>query len=79
MKFLALYYQSGGCDYTIGCGHLPVFLPEEVDTWEKARAWLDSDKDDTPFYCGKDRLDKVTLIEVSRMQEFHPDELDVEV
>ena len=40
MSFLAVLTESGGCDYTIGCGIAVEPIPEEVESLEAAEQWL---------------------------------------
>jgi len=68
MRYGVHYYQSGGCDYTIGCGHRFIILPDTVTTMEQAEAYVKSEGDDdySLGYFGVDRIDSATIVEISQ-------------
>lgn len=70
-RYLVVYYQNGGCDYTIGCGTRVVHLPEDCDSLEKAKEWLKSDKDEAVPYFGN-RIDSMVLYEIGDSIELNP-------
>jgi len=59
MKFLASLFQSGGCDYTIGCGHKTELFEaiNKEDAVQKA-------KELCAQYTGESRLSGMTIYEV---------------
>lgn len=70
--FAAYYEQTDGCDYTIACGKKLFFFPEEIDTYAKAINYLHTPDEWNilPIPDGDDRLDKVTIIEYSKIHPF---------
>ena len=68
MKYGVLLYQSGGCDYTIGCGFRFVVLPETVTNYEQACHYLANDEDSCLHAYGNP--DSFTLYEIGEKFEF---------
>lgn len=58
-----LYFQSGGCDYTIGCGYRFEELPESVDSFEKAKEWIVAEAEDSSIL---DLVNNIKIFEISR-------------
>lgn len=62
-------YQSGGCDYTIGCGQLLILLPESIQSMEEAIKYVTEDDGNggekgSLYYHGRDRVDKCVIHEI---------------
>lgn len=60
MKYIAVLKQSGGCDYTIGCGIEVI----EIDETERSGA-LDKLDEIVDDYKDTDGLESITLYEIS--------------
>lgn len=78
MKFIAVYFQDGGCDYTIGCGTVVKELPAKIKTYDQALEWLRNEDEGVGYY-GRDRIDNVTLYSIERKYDIGtPDQLFAE-
>ena len=65
-KYIAVLRQSGGCDYTIGCGIEVVKLDAESmdDAQRECEALLENN-----YWDVESRLDSITVHEVTRSSE----------
>ena len=64
-KFAVLFFQNGGCDYTIGCGQLFEFLPETLQSMEQAVQYvLEGEGEATLNYNGKNRIHSCQVFEI---------------
>ena len=64
MSRFAIYrYQSGGCDYTIGCGISLDYLPKKITTMEEAVEYVVDDEDEGDFDLHD--LDGCNILEIS--------------
>lgn len=67
MQWLLVLSQSGGCDYTIGCGYAfeTIEADNEQEARERAREYLDREGylDTSPF---SSKLDYVEMYELAR-------------
>lgn len=72
MKYILHLYQSGGCDYTIGCGH----AMHEIET-DSAYELRDRVKEEIKYYS-RDRISEATLYQVVHKEEIHIGDLFAE-
>jgi len=64
-KYILELYQEGGCDYTIGCGTVIVYL--EADTSEEAFKETEKEIED----CGgEDFVNRASIFEVKGKVDF---------
>lgn len=79
-RYLVHFFQPGGCDYTIACGHKIVPLPEKIATMEQAVAYVTTESGDPPrgciHYYGRDQIEKCTIYEVVGSRDVSFAELD---
>ena len=61
-SYLLVMHQSGGCDYTIGCGTKTVLLGD--CTLAEANAEIEQTLQDHGVGSGDDRVDEVELYEI---------------
>jgi len=68
MKYLLELYQSGGCDYTIGCGYAThEFECSVYDLKEKVKKIIDE--------YSRGEINSATLYQINHKEEINIDEL----
>lgn len=68
-KFAVVLFQSGGCDYTIGCGTVFQILPESVQTMEEAEEYVmtEDKRGGLPYYG--EQVNSATIFEIGKSKK----------
>lgn len=72
MPLIAIVKESGGCDYTIGCGIECIEIPQAIESFEDAEQWLY----DTDRLYGTNG-NKLTVCTIYKTVETHKVDLNV--